>query len=71
VQDLENGKACMCVKRVVATLIVRAKYCHACDNNEMQMKTETMLLQANIHENNSKRSLKSRRQHSHKEKDKK
>ena len=42
------------------------KQCHACDSREMQWKNETMLLQVNMHQNDSKRSLKPSRQHLHK-----
>jgi len=38
---------------------------------EMQVKTEIVLLKANIHQNDIQRSLKSSRQQSHKEKQKK
>lgn len=71
VQDSENGKKCMCVKWVAATMIIQAKQCHACDNSEMQTKTEVMLGQASMNQNNRKHSLKSSRQHSYKAKHKK
>jgi len=47
------------------------KQCHACDSSEMQWKTKIVLLQANMHQNDSKCSLKPSRKHLHKEKYKK
>jgi len=35
------------------------KYFHACDNSKMQTKTEIVLVQASMHVNNNKHSLKS------------
>ena len=67
----KNGRACMCVKRVTKSATVHAKKCHACDNSEMQMKTKTFLVQANIHANENNFSQKSSRQHSLKLKHKK
>lgn len=61
----------MCVKQVAATTTVYAKQFHACNNNEMRKKTKMVLLQDNMHQNDNKHSLKSRRQQSYKEKDKK
>ena len=58
VQDLENEKSCMCVKRVAELVTIRAKHCHACNNNEMKTETKTVLVQANMHENDNKHSKK-------------
>lgn len=69
-QDLENGTTCMCVKQVT-TAMARVKKCHACDNSEMQMKIEMVIVKANMHAHDIKRSQKSSRQHSHKSKHKK
>ena len=46
----------MCVKWVAELMIVSAIHCHACDNSEMQMKSETILVQVNMHANDGKRS---------------
>jgi len=70
VHDSENGKACMYVKRVAETLTVCEKQCHACDNSEMQTKTEMVLVQPSMHANDNKYLLKSSRQCSHKAKHK-
>jgi len=61
----------MWVKRVAESETVRAKQFHACDNSEMLMKTETVLVQASMHSNDIKHSQKSSKQHSHKPKHKK
>ena len=55
-QDLENGTTCMCVKRVAELATVHAKECHACDISEMLTKNEMVLVQANMHANDSKHS---------------
>lgn len=55
-QDSENGTTCMCVKRVAESVTVCAKQCHASDSIEMIMKTEKVLVQANMNENENKHS---------------
>jgi len=69
--DSENGTTCMWVRRVAELAIFHEKQFHACNNTEIETKTETVLGQANIHVNNNKRSLKSSKQYSHKWKHKK
>lgn len=61
----------MRVKQVAESATIHAKQFHACDVSEMLMKTETMLVQAIMHVNDSKRSQKSSKEHSHKLKHKK
>ncbi len=61
----------MCVKQVAKSIIVHAKHYHACDNSEMIMKPETVLVQANMHEKDNKHSQKPIRQDLHKPKHKK
>ena len=62
-KDSVNESTCMWVKRVTELANVRAKQFHACNNNEIAMKTETVLGQASMHVNNRKFSKKSRKQH--------
>ena len=61
----------MWVRRVIETTTVREKRFHACDNSEMLTKNEMVVRQANIHVNDSKRSNKSSKQYSYKQKPKK
>ena len=70
-ERFKNGTTCMCEKRVSKSTNVHAKHYYACDNSEMLTKTETVLVQANMHANDSKHSQKSSKQHSHKPKHKK
>jgi len=46
----------MWVKQVAESSTVRAKQFHACDNSEMLMKTETVLVQETMHVNDNKHS---------------
>ena len=48
----------MSVKRVTELATVREKQFHACKNSDIATKTKTVLGQANIHVNDSKRSKK-------------
>ncbi len=61
----------MWVRRVTESTIVCEKQFHACDSSEMLTKNETMLIQAGMYQNDSKRSMKSSRQHSYEAKHKK
>jgi len=70
-KDSQNERTCMWVGRVVESVTTRAKQFHACDSSEIVMQTERMLVQASIHVNDNKCSLKSSRQHSYKVKHKK
>ena len=45
---------------------VYVKQFHACDDNEIAIKTETELGKSSIHVNDNKHSKKSRKQYSHK-----
>ena len=70
-KDPENGKTCMWVKQVADLAAIHAKQFHACDNSEIGKKTETVLVQASMHVNESKHSRKSRKQYSQMRKHKK
>lgn len=67
----ENGTKGMWVKRVAKSKIIHEKQFHGCDNSEMLMKIEMVLVQYSMHVNDNKRSQKSSEQHSHKPKNKK
>ena len=56
----------MWVKRFAGLEIFRTKQFHACDNNEIARKTETVIGHASIHVNENKHAKKSSKQHSHK-----
>ena len=61
----------MWVRRVIESTTIHEKQFHACDNNEIAMKIEMVLVQDSMYQNNNKRSLKLRRQRSYKAKHKK
>lgn len=61
----------MFMRWVVESATSREKQFHACDNNEMLVKTETVLVQASMYKNDNKHSLKSRKQCSYEAKHKK
>jgi len=69
--DLENGKTCMWVRRVTESVTVHEKQFHACDSSEMLTKTEMVLVQVSMYQNDSMHSLKSSRKHSYEVKQKK
>ena len=56
----------MWVKRVTESATIRVEQFHACDNNEIETKTEMVLVKHIMHVNNIKCSNKSSKQHSHK-----
>ena len=65
--DSVNILAFMCVKRVAKSTTIREKQFHACDNSEIAMKTEMVLVHDSMHVNDNKHSKKSSKQHSHKQ----
>lgn len=49
----------MWVRGVAELATVREKQFHACENSEIEMKTEIVLIQASMYQNDDKRPLKS------------
>lgn len=61
----------MWVRRVTESVTVHEKQFHACDNSEILTKTEMVLVQSIMYQNDSKHLLKSIRKHSYEAKHKK